>query len=92
MRAVCVCVCMCDCLIVCRTDAAGFVHSGALRIRAPNPSELSGNSATLMKQLQVAFQIPALANVQAVLARHKYILTLDVRFPPALCNVLLFEF
>ena len=53
-----------------------IVHMRELKLKAPDASELVGDSPTLKLQLATAFCVP-LDKLTEVLAEHKYILTFD---------------
>ena len=54
-----------------------FSHDTTMRIKAPNPAELTGDSMVLKEQLATALEVDFPSLVETLKA-HKYILTFDV--------------
>ena len=54
-----------------------FSHETTLKIRAPNPADLVGDSMVLKEQLATALEVDFPKLVETLKA-HKYILTFDV--------------
>ena len=57
--------------------SANFSHETTMKIRAPNPTDLVGDSMVLKEQLATALEVDFPKLVETLKA-HKYILTFDV--------------